>query len=139
MRGAAAAAVAALALLGCGDEREQFRDDVEELRERAEGELTLVQGKLQSLQLGSEGDARDLRALSAELAETYGEIAALEPPGEYVRAFTAHVRANERALRELERVARELEAGDESDMRRASERVVEALGASESARLRWLE
>ena len=140
MRRAALAALAlALAAFGCGgDELREFRDDVRPLEERAENQRSVIAVELRTLTLGSQSDARALRELTAELAEIHEEIAALDPPGEYEEPFEAHVRANEKMVRGLRRFAAELAAGDARGLERASRLVIEDLGRSQSARLRWL-
>jgi hypothetical protein len=136
---AAAAAAAALALVGCGDELAEFRDELHPLEQRAQQQQSVIANELRTLTLGSDSDARTLRTQTAELASTYDEIAALEPPDAYAEPFTEYVHANDKTVRGLEQFAAELAAGDTDGLRRASRLVVADLGRSQSARLRWLE
>lgn len=139
MRVAAGAAAAALALTGCGDALDEFRDDLRPLEQQAEQRRSALAAELRSVSLGSRRDARAVRAGTAGLSKTYAEIAALEPPDDYEKPFAAYVRANERLVRNLGRFADDLAAGDAHGLRRAGRGVVGALGESRSARLRWLE
>lgn len=134
-----AAGAAALAPIACGDELEEFRDDLRPLERQAEAQRAVIAGKLRSVTLGRRADVRALRTEAAELARTYDEIATLEPPDAYADPFAAYVRANDRTVRALERFAGELAAGDTRGLRRASRLVVEDLSRSQSARLHWLE
>lgn len=139
MRRLALGAVAALALAGCGDELEQFRDDLRPLEAHAEDLRSRISGELRSLQLGSDAAARGLRVQTGELAATYEEIADLDAPEAYEKPFATYVRANAGLVGDLEEFAAELAAGDARGLRRAAGRVIEHLGQSQRARLRWLE
>jgi len=133
------AALAALALIGCGDALAEFRDDLRPLEQRSEQQRAELAAQLRSVRSGSRADARAVRASTAELSQTYDEIAALDPPADYEKPFAAYVRANGQLVRDLDRFADELAAGSERGLRQASRGVVAALGRSQSARLRWLE
>jgi hypothetical protein len=133
----ALAALAALA--GCSDEREEFRDDLRPLEQRAEEEQSVTSGLLRSLQLGSREDARAVRAQAADLAAVYDEIAEIEPPGDYSEAFATYVSANRAAVEDLRRLAEEVEASDLDGVREASNRVLADLGRANTSSLKWLE
>ena len=135
----ASAIAVALALGGCADDLEAFRDELRPLEDTAEEQRSEIAVRLRSLRLGSAEDARAVRHDTAELSETYDEIEALEPPDDYEEPFAAYVRANESLVRDLRRFADELAAGRAGGLRDASDAVVDALGKSQSARLRWLE
>lgn len=139
MRVVAGAVVAAVVLSACGDEREEFRNDLRPLEERAAEQRAAISSELRSLTLGSSRDARALRAGAAELEQTYAEIAQLDAPDDYARPFESYVRANRRTVRELNRFVDEVAAGDAAGVRSAGRAVVQHLGESQSARLRWLE
>ena len=136
---ASAAALAALALAACGDDLDAFRDDLRPLEAAAARERGETAARLRSVKLGNARDARALRAHAADLADTYEEIEALEPPDDYEEPFTQYVRANDSLVRDLRRFADALAASDERGLRSASDALVDALGRSQSARLRWLE
>ena len=139
MRALLGAVTAALLLAGCGDELDEFRDDLRPLEDRAAEQRAQISAELRSLTLGSSRDARELRAGTAELERTYEEIAEVDPPGDYEEPFAAYVRANDRTIRDLERFVDDVEAGDARGVRDAGNAVVHHLGKSQSARLRWLE
>lgn len=133
-------ALAALALfVGCGDELEEFRDDLRPLEQRAQQERSVTSGLLPSLRLGSLADARGVRAQALELSATYDEIAALEPPDDYSEPFADYVRANRATVRDLRQFAAELETGNLRGVRRASDRVLADLSRAQTASLQWLE
>jgi hypothetical protein len=139
VRWVAVAALAALALAGCGDDLEEFRADLRPLEQRAAAQRAEISTELRSVRLGSKGDARALRAKNAQLRDAYDAIAELEPPDAYEEPFTAYVRANDRTVRDLEGFAGKLAAGDARALRRASRRVLADLARSQTARLQWLE
>jgi hypothetical protein len=136
---AAFAAVLALGAAGCGDERDEFRDDLRPLEQRAQERRAVIATELRSARLGSRSDARGLREDISALGQIHEEIAALNAPADYAEPFAAYVRANDRAVRDLERFTRELVTRDVRGLRVATRRVVRQLGVSQSARLRWLE
>ena len=139
MRRAAAALVALAALAGCGDELEEFREDLQPLEQRAEAERSVTSELLQSLRLGSRADARSVRAQAAKLSATYDDIAALDPPQDYAEPFAEYVRANQASVRDLGRFANELESGDLRGLRRASRQILADLSRARTASLQWLE
>lgn len=133
-------ALAALAVLaGCGDELEEFRDDLRPLEERAEEQRTATSGLLRSARLGSRADARRVRAEAAKLSATYEEIAAIEPPDEYSEPFADYVHANRATVRDLRGFATELESGSLDGVRRETKRVLADLSRAQTASLKWLE
>jgi hypothetical protein len=136
---AAVVAAIALALSACGDELEEFRDDLHPLEERADERRSTIAVELRTLTLGSDSDARVLRAQTAALEEIFDEIAGLEPPDSYQEPFADYVRANDSMVRGLERFAAAAAAADAQELRRLGRRVVDELSQSQSARLRWLE
>lgn len=136
---ASALALAALGLSACADDLEAFRDELRPLEETAAEQRAEVAGRLRSVKLGSTRDASALRAHAGELSKTYDEIERLEPPGDYEKPFAAYGRANEQLVSDLRRFADELAAADERGLQDASDDLVDALGKSQSARLRWLE
>jgi hypothetical protein len=138
-RAAAALATLAIALVGCGDALDEFRDDLRPLEERALTARSVIAVELRTATLGSERDARSLRALNRTLADIFDEIARLDPPDGYDEPFAAYVRANARMVRGLERFAAALESGRARALRRLGRSVVQELGRSQRARLRWLE
>ena len=133
------ALVALVALAGCGDELEEFRDDLRPLEQRAEGQQSLASGLLRSLRLGSRADARGVRAQAEKLSTTYDEIAAVDPPDDYAEPFAEYVRANDASVRDLRQFADELELGDLRGMRKASRQVLADLSRAQTASLHWLE
>ena len=139
MRALLGAAIAVLLFAGCGDELDEFRDDLRPLEDRAAEQRAQISVELRSLTLGSSRDARELRAGTAELDRTYREIAQLTPPDDYEEPFAVYVRANDGTIRELERLVENVEASDARGVRDAGHAVVQHLGQSQSARLRWLE
>lgn len=139
MRTSVVALVALAALAGCGDELEEFRQDLEPLEQRAEAERSVTSELLQSLRLGSRADARSVRAQAAKLSTTYDDIATLDPPDDYAEPFAAYVRANQASVRDLRRFADELETADLPGLRRASRQVLADLSRARTASLQWLE
>jgi hypothetical protein len=131
--------VATLALAGCGDPLDEFRDALRPLEQRAEQQRSAISTELRTATLGSNLDARALHRQAATLAKTHDEIAAVDAPAGYEKPFAAYVRANDRLVRDLNRYATELAAGRARGVRRASRHVVRDIGRSQSARLRWLE
>ena len=132
-------ALAALALGGCGNELDEFRDDLRPLEQRAAEQRSRISSALRSVRLGSNADARMLREQTNVLRAAYDAIATLEPPDDYERPFAAYAKANDQAVRHLGEFASELAEGDARGLRRATRRVVHDLGRSQSARLEWLE
>jgi hypothetical protein len=139
VRAGALAALAAVALVGCGDERERFRNDLRPLEERAESQRVRISAELRALRLGRAATARELRVDTAALERINAEIAQLEPPDDYEEPFETYVRANKRTVSGLERLADRVAAGDARGVRMAGRAVADGLGQSQSARLRWLE
>jgi hypothetical protein len=132
-----AALLAALALAGCGDELQEFRDDLRPLEQRAEGQRSEVGSELRATRAGI--DSPPLRADTAALEATYDEIASLDAPSEYEKPFAAYVRANTRTVQGLKRYARALAAGNIRTLKRVARDVVRDLGESQTSRLHWLE
>lgn len=139
MRAGIAVLAALAALTGCSDELDEFRGDLRPLEQRAEEQRSVVSGLLRSLRLGSQTDARGLRAQATELDATHDEIAALDPPDDYAEPFAEYVRANSALVRDLRRFADELNSGDLAGLRRASDRALEALSSAQTSSLRLLE